>query len=122
MSRTSERPYPTLGRGASFVLTKLRRIMVHKTDLDLPIFATFPGLMATAPRIRQLDGKWVIEWKWISEDREVTLVLHAFVTSQPLWSYAIFDVATNTVTHYVGRYADIDKDKLIKIEEGRAPT
>ena len=96
--------------------------MISKTDVDLPIFTTFPGLLDKPPRVRQMDGKWVIEWRWTSEDKEVTLVLHAFVTSAPLWSYAIFDAQSNTVTHYIGRDADIDKDRLMKIEEGRPPT
>ncbi len=94
--------------------------MPHQTDVDLPIFQTFPGLLTTPPRVRQLDGKWVIEWRWVSENKEVTLVLHAFVQSQPLWSYAIWDAATNTVSHYVGRHADINQDRLMKIEQGRS--
>jgi hypothetical protein len=96
--------------------------MITNQDVALPIFQTYPGLLTSAPRLKQLDGKWVIEWTWTSDDTKVTLVLHAYVTSQPLWSYAIHDVATNTVRQYLGRSADIDKDKLMKIEQGRPPT
>jgi len=96
--------------------------VIKETQIDLPIFSTYPGLLKAAPHVRMLEGKWVIEWRWQGDNDEVTLVLHAFVTAQPMWSYAIYDRSTNTVRQYVGRHADIDQDRLMKIEEGRPPT
>lgn len=96
--------------------------MTNETEMELPIFRTYPGLMLQPPKLKQMGGKWVLEWTFRDKDTEVTLVLHAYVTMQPLWSYAIYDVTTNTVRQYLGRSADMEKDRLMMIEEGRPPT
>jgi len=92
--------------------------------LTIPIFDQFPELLDDPPRYgTDNNGAWFIEWKALRRDGngDIRVVLHAFIPSQVLWSYAIFDEATNTVRHYRGKHGDMKRDELVIIEEGQVP-